>query len=1261
MGDLKFSSLNVRGLGEVSKRKEIFNWLRKKKFSIYMLQEVHCTEKNIHLWTAEWGYKALFSCCASNKAGTCILFNNNFHLQITKTRSDPNGRFIICDICTNGKNITLCNLYAPNEDKPDFFRDIAIYLQDFQCDEIIIGGDFNLVMDVSKDKKGGRASTHKNSLEEVKGICETWDVVDIWRVLNPEEERYTWRQKNLQIQCRLDFLLISQSLINNVNTVDIVPGYKTDHSMVTMEITTNANPRGPGFWKLNTSFLSDTDYISKIKDTIQQTKNEYSNNPFVSPALLWEMIKLKVRESSLYYSKERKKKSALQEDEIERTIAAIEIKLEDKNIEAKQREELLGVLKSKKDQHEKIIEYRTKGAILRSQCRWHNEGEKNTKYFLNLEKRHYKQGTISQLKTDNDIVITTDKDILKECLSFYKNLYETKLTSEQDPSIMEKFFPAENTIHLSQEEQNLCEGPLTEKECLTSLKQMADGKTPGTDGLPAEFYKIFWDDISGALLAALNFAYENGQLAMTQRRGIIKLIPKKEADLKILKNWRPLSLLNCDYKIAAKSIANRIQSTLPKLINNDQTGFIKGRFIGENIRLIDSIINYTNDQSIPGLILLLDFEKAFDTLEWSFVEKTLQHYGFGPSIQKWIQTLYCDIESGVMNNGWMSECFKIERGVRQGCPLSPYLFVLSVEVLASAIRSDQHIKGISVNQKEIKLSQYADDTTLILDGSKDALETSLDVIGKFSKISGLRLNNKKTEALWIGSKARSQDIMFPEKGFRWQHLKIKTLGVWLSIEPELTVKLNFNEKKEKVRNLLRNWQYRRLSLLGKIAILKSLIASQLVHVLSPLPTNHQAIKELNGAFYHFLWDGKPDKIKRNIMINDYSNGGLKMIDLFSFNKSLKTIWIKKYLDKTNLGKWKLFFERELGRYGGEAVFLGNLNKTDMKHHFSSTNIFINEILMIWSEVNYTDNISSLQHYQSQPLWNNSLIRIDSKPIYFREWLANGISTIRSLMKDANKPLSYEEFQNKYGLKACPLAFGGIIATLKNLRKRFKENIDSPEKDEIEPFIKIFLKAKKPSNLTYKILVATKSEAPETSQAKWHEDCDLEKGEFDWKRAFQSTKICTKSTKLIIFQFKFLHRRLPTNSFLYKINVKDSDRCSFCEKETETLLHLFWHCNQTTRFWESFFKWLQTSLCTQKGNKLDMTIALGLKPDTSNAKLQINFSCLMSRYCIWICKLKNEIPNLSHFLHLMNKSYEIEKNDPNSSSEKWKPLLGHLSN
>ena len=135
--------------------------------------------------------------------------------------------------------------------------------------------------------------------------------------------------------------------------------------------------------------------------------------------------------------------------------------------------------------------------------------------------------------------------------------------------------------------------------------------------------------------------------------------------------------------------------------------------------------------------------------------------------------------------------------------------------------------------------------------------------------------------------------------------------------------LNFEEKTGKVQNVLKNWQYQRLTLLGKITILKSLVASQLVNVFSPLRTNYQAIKELNKAFYYFLWVGKPDKIKRNVIINEYSDGGLKMIVLLKFNKSLNTIWIKEYLDKTNMGKWKLFFDLELDRYGlreGSCVF-----------------------------------------------------------------------------------------------------------------------------------------------------------------------------------------------------------------------------------------------------------------------------------------------------------------------------------------------------
>ena len=148
------------------------------------------------------------------------------------------------------------------------------------------------------------------------------------------------------------------------------------------------------------------------------------------------------------------------------------------------------------------------------------------------------------------------------------------------------------------------------------------------------------------------------------------------------------------------------------MVKEFRVGFLRGRFIGENIRLIDSVINYTVVKKIPGLLLFLDFEKAFDTLEWSFIQKTLISFGFGPSIVQWFKTFYNNTESCILNNGWSSNFFLVHRCVHQGCPLSPYLFILSAEILAKAIRKCADIRGLLVKDTEIKLSQYADDTTL---------------------------------------------------------------------------------------------------------------------------------------------------------------------------------------------------------------------------------------------------------------------------------------------------------------------------------------------------------------------------------------------------------------------------------------------------------------------------------------------------------------------------------------------------------------------
>ena len=178
--------------------------------------------------------------------------------------------------------------------------------------------------------------------------------------------------------------------------------------------------------------------------------------------------------------------------------------------------------------------------------------------------------------------------------------------------------------------------------------------------------------------------------------------------------WRPITLLNVDYKILAKCIAKRIEPFLPKLIQSDQTGFMKDRFIGQNVRLLNDLMEYTDVKEISGIFLFIDFEKAFDSIEWNFIKRSLELFNLGPFLTRWFSILYNNSEAAVMNAGYMTDYFTVSRGVRQGCPLSPFLFILSVELLALKIRQERNCKGIRLpNLQEAKISQVADDTTLI--------------------------------------------------------------------------------------------------------------------------------------------------------------------------------------------------------------------------------------------------------------------------------------------------------------------------------------------------------------------------------------------------------------------------------------------------------------------------------------------------------------------------------------------------------------------
>ena len=185
-------------------------------------------------------------------------------------------------------------------------------------------------------------------------------------------------------------------------------------------------------------------------------------------------------------------------------------------------------------------------------------------------------------------------------------------------------------MELKQLLENYCE----------ALKEFAAAKTPGTDGLTTEFLKNFWPELKDLIVGSFNYAFASGSLSISQRRGIISLIPPKNKDKTILENLRPISLLNVDYKILTKVLATRLEKVLPKIINPDQTGYVKGRYIGENIRLIQDLMFYLEKENSPGIVVFVDFRKAFDTIEWNYMEKALALFNIGSNFLQWFKTIY---------------------------------------------------------------------------------------------------------------------------------------------------------------------------------------------------------------------------------------------------------------------------------------------------------------------------------------------------------------------------------------------------------------------------------------------------------------------------------------------------------------------------------------------------------------------------------------------------------------------------------------------
>ena len=386
MGDLTICSLNVQGMRDVGKWKKLFKYLKNMNCDVFMLQETHTQAQDVELIQKQWHRECFFDHGDTNSRGVTILFNTRLAFTIMDKCESKEGRYLILQVAIKGHQLSLINIYAPNTDSPEFYVNVFKLMEGCDYVDKIVGGDFNLTLDPEKDRKNCKESNNK-ARQVILNYMDSGQLTDVWRILNPELRHYTWgrkRQKNSDTKmfARLDFFLVSDSIVNRVITVDHKPGFNTDHSMVMMTVKSGLQKRGRGFWKFNTKLLEDKLFVSGARKVIRTAEAKYE---MVNPITKWELVKCELISFCQRYSIEKRRQSRCDFDNAVQKLAYLQHIMTTDQSESITRE--IVEVQTKIDN---MLKKQVQTQAFLSKSKWYQYGERNSKFLggLSLHLNH---------------------------------------------------------------------------------------------------------------------------------------------------------------------------------------------------------------------------------------------------------------------------------------------------------------------------------------------------------------------------------------------------------------------------------------------------------------------------------------------------------------------------------------------------------------------------------------------------------------------------------------------------------------------------------------------------------------------------------------------------------------------------------------------------------------------------------------------------------------------------------------------------------
>ncbi len=526
----------------------------------------------------------------------------------------------------------------------------------------------------------------------------------------------------------------------------------------------------------------------------------------------------------------------------------------------------------------------------RAKCQFFLEADKCTKFFHSVVTKNRAMRAITSLLRSDGSRTSSIPEVADEFVGFYSELFGS--SSSVDPLDLDVL---QSGPLVSHESASALIAEISDDEIRSALFDIGNEKAPGPDGYSSAFFKSQWSLIGGDLIAAVREFFSSGRLLKQLSHSTIALIPKSTHDPTV-RDFRPIACLNVVYKVITKILASRMSSMLSDLIDPAQAGFVAGRSMFDNIYLAQELVRgYADKKQAARCMFMLDITKAYDTVSWDFLESSLRGLGFPDRFVGWVMECVTTATYSISLHGGLHGFFRGRRGVRQGDPMSPSLFILCLEYLSRLIRIRTLESGFQYHGRCAGLGithlAFADDVMLFCRGDVRSVEILMDCLHDFSAVSGLAISPEKSKIfISEGVRQRVRDEIIAIVQHPVGTLPVRYLGVPLTSQRASSS--DFEPLIQRIDGYIRAWNQKSLSSAGRVELIRAVVEGVQSFWLRAFPIYDSVIGQITSLCRAFLWGSKFNKVAWSDICKPKAEGGLGLKHVATWNKALlaKVLW-----------------------------------------------------------------------------------------------------------------------------------------------------------------------------------------------------------------------------------------------------------------------------------------------------------------------------------------------------------------------------------